>query len=78
MRPSPTCSEQSSYLSFLLMLLPCFQTESVALGWTSAHYYLLGLPVNLWVVLWEPGETEDDVLFSEAGDCKEVHSVCPS
>ena len=28
------------------------------------------LPVDLWVVLLEPGEAQDDILLSKAGDCK--------
>ena len=38
--------------------------------WTAAHSHLLGLPVDLWVVLLEPGEAQDDILLSQAGDCE--------
>ena len=31
---------------------------------TAAHGHLLGLPVDLWVVLLEPGEAQDDILLS--------------
>ena len=30
----------------------------------------MGLPVNLWVVLLEPGESKDDVLPTKIGDCE--------
>ena len=39
-------------------------------SWAVTHGYLLGLPVNLWVVLHKPGEAEDDILPSEIGDWK--------
>jgi len=39
----------------------------------SVHLYLSGLPIDLQVVVLEPGITEDHALLSEAGDGKE----CP-
>jgi len=33
--------------------------------------YFSGLPIDLWVVVLEPGITEDHVLLSEAGDSEE-------
>jgi len=37
----------------------------------SIHLYFSGLPIDLWVVVLEPGITEDYVLPSEAGDSEE-------
>jgi len=33
--------------------------------------YLSSLPINLWVVVLEPGVAEDHALLSETGDSKE-------
>jgi len=38
---------------------------------TSVHLYFSGLPIDLWVVVLEPGITEDHVLPSETGDSEE-------
>jgi len=38
---------------------------------TSVHLYFSSLPIDLWVVVLEPGITEDYVLPSEAGDSEE-------
>ena len=35
------------------------------------HLYFSGLPIDLWVVVLEPGITKDHVLPSEAGDSEE-------
>jgi len=35
------------------------------------HLYFFSLPIDLWIVVLEPGITEDHVLLSEAGDSKE-------
>jgi len=40
---------------------------------TSVHLHFSSLPINLQVVVLEPGITEDHVLPSEAGDSEE----CP-
>jgi len=37
----------------------------------SVHLYFSGLPIDLRVVVLEPGITEDHVLLPEAGDSKE-------
>jgi len=39
----------------------------------SVHLYFSGLPINLRVVVLEPGITKDHVLLSKAGDSEE----CP-
>jgi len=39
----------------------------------SVYLYFSGLPIDLWVMVLEPGITEDHVLPSEAGDSEE----CP-
>ena len=31
---------------------------------------MLGLPVNLWIVLFQPSKTQDDILFPQAGNRK--------
>ena len=38
---------------------------------TSVHLYFSGLPIDLWVVVLEPGVTKDHVLPSEARDSEE-------
>ena len=38
---------------------------------TSVHLYFSGLPIDLWVVVLEPGITEDHILLPEAGDSEE-------
>jgi len=37
----------------------------------SVHPHFSGLPIDLWVVVLEPGITEDHVLLPEAGDSEE-------
>jgi len=37
----------------------------------SVHLYFSGLPIDLQVVVLEPGVTEDHVLLSKAGDSEE-------
>jgi len=37
----------------------------------SVHLYFSGLPIDLWVVVLEPGITKDHVLLSMAGDSEE-------
>jgi len=41
----------------------------------SVHLYFFGLPIDLRVVVLEPGITEDHVLLSEAGVGRAVHVV---
>jgi len=38
---------------------------------TSIHLHFSGLPIDLWVVVLEPGVTENHVLPSEARDSEE-------
>jgi len=44
---------------------------SFTLRRTSVHLHFSGLPIDLWVVVFELGVTEDHVLPSEAGDSEE-------
>jgi len=44
---------------------------SFTLRRASVHLYFSGLPIDLRVVVLEPGITEDHVLLSEAGDSEE-------
>jgi len=44
---------------------------SFALRGTSIYLHFSGLPIDLWVVVLEPGVTKDYVLPSEAGDSEE-------
>jgi len=48
-----------------------YHTASFTSRRASVHLYFSGLPIDLWVVVLEPGITEDHVLLSEAGDSKE-------
>jgi len=50
-----------------------YYTESFASRRASVHLYFSSLPIDLRVVVLEPGITEDHVLPSEAGDSEE----CP-
>jgi len=45
-----------------------YHTTSFASRRASVHLYFSGLPIDLQVVVLEPGITEDHVLLSEAGD----------
>ena len=45
----------------------------MALARAPTHGHLLGLPIDLWVVLFEPGESEDDVLPAKVGN----RECCP-
>jgi hypothetical protein len=42
----------------------------MAFVWAAAHADLSGVPINLRIVLLEPGESENYVRFPEIGDCK--------
>jgi len=44
---------------------------SFTLRRASVHLYFSGLPIDLQVMVLEPGITEDHVLLSEAGDSEE-------
>jgi len=48
-----------------------YHTASFASRRTSVHLHFSGLPIDLWVVVLEPGITKDHVLPSEAGDSEE-------
>jgi len=50
-----------------------YHTAFFASRRASVHLHFSGLPIDLWVVVLEPGITEDHVLPSEAKDSKE----CP-
>jgi len=48
-----------------------YHTASFALRRASVHLHFSGLPIDLQVVVLEPGITKDHVLPSEAGDSEE-------
>jgi len=48
-----------------------YHTASFTSRRASVHLYFSGLPIDLQVVVLEPGITEDHVLLSEAGDSEE-------
>jgi len=50
-----------------------YHTASFASRGASVYLYLSGLPIDLWVVVLEPGIAKDHALLSEAGDGEE----CP-
>jgi len=50
-----------------------YHTASFVSRGTSVHLYFSGLSIDLWVVVLEPGITEDHALPSEARDSEE----CP-
>ena len=52
-------------------LFPLYHTTSFASRKASVHLYFSSLPIDLRVVVLEPGITEDHVLLSKAGDSKE-------
>jgi hypothetical protein len=55
-------------------LSPCiFLTASTALRWTMGHLDFSGLPVDFWIMFTKPRVSENELLFSEVGDCKK----CP-
>ena len=62
--------DKAVYPLLLLVLFPYIHSTHVAFVQTSTHYYLLSLPVNLWVMLLEPSKPEDDVLFPKVSDCE--------
>ena len=65
----PAGSDMMEELPVHPAFLSDFFLAGVTLNWTAAHVHLLGMPVDLWVMLLEPGEAKDDVLLSQA-DCK--------
>ena len=71
---SPLTDIDGSGLHFLLRhLFFLYYVVSFASRGVSVHLYLSGLPIDLQVVVLEPGITEDHALLSEAGDGEE----CP-
>jgi len=48
-----------------------YHAASFTLRGTSVHLHFSGLPIDLRVVVFEPGITEDHALSSEAGDSEE-------
>jgi len=48
-----------------------YHAASFTLRRASVHLYFSSLPIDLQVVVLEPGITENHVLLSEAGDSKE-------
>jgi len=62
--------------SFSLYLLPrhlflSYYTAFFTLGGTSVHLHFSGLPVDLWIMVLEPGVTKDHALLPKVGDGKE-------
>ena len=70
MRAGAANLDKMVYFPLFLSLFPYVCSTRVAFVWTPTHHYLLGLPVNLWVMLLEPSKSKDDVLFPKVGDCK--------
>jgi len=48
-----------------------YHAESFTSRRALVHLYFSSLPIDLWVVVLEPGITEDHVLLPEAGDSEE-------
>ena len=63
--------EGSSLYPLLQCLFLLYHVASFILRRALVHLYFSSLPIDLWVVVLEPGITEDHVLPSEAGDSKE-------
>jgi len=60
------CSRNVLFSSLML----CIQPAHVAVCGTARHVDLFGLPVNLRVVLTEPGEAQDHALLAQLHDHK--------
>jgi len=63
--------EGSSLYSLLRHLFLLYHTASFALRRASVHLYFSSLPIDLQVVVLEPGVTEDHTLPSETENSKE-------
>src|SRR3981189_165162 len=61
---SAACADLRRCYAFCLALALCFGAASRTLRRTSRHPDLLCLPVDLGVVLAQPGEAEDHALFA--------------
>jgi hypothetical protein len=53
-----------------LLLLCIFSTASRASRWTAGHLDFSSLPVDFWIMFTKPRVSENELLFSEVGDCK--------
>ena len=51
----------------MLTLGSHFVSAGCATGRAPAHFDVPGVPVDLWVVLLEPGVPEDELLLAESG-----------
>ena len=69
MRAGAANLDKAVYLSLFLSLFPHVCSARVAFVRALTHHYFLSLPVNLRVMLLEPGKPKDDVLFPEVSDC---------
>ena len=63
--------EGSSLHPLLQRLFLSYHAASFTSRRASVHLYFSGLSIDLWVVVLEPGITEDHVLLPEAGDSEE-------
>jgi len=63
--------EGSSLHSLPQHLFLLYHTASFISRRALVHLYFSSLPIDLQVVVLEPGITKDHVLLSEAGDSKE-------
>ena len=69
-------SRSTDVNGFSLHLLPqclflLYYAASFTSGRTAVHLHFSGLPIDLWIMVLEPGVTEDHALLSEVGDGKE-------
>jgi len=67
----PADIEGSSLHPLLQRLFLSYHAASFIARRASVHLYFSGLPIDLWVVVLEPGITEDHVLLPKAGDSEE-------
>ena len=70
MRAGAANLDKMVYLLLFLSLFLYVHSTRVAFVWTPTHHYLLGLPVNLWVMSLGSSKSKDDVLFPEVSDCE--------
>ena len=70
MRAGAANLDKAVYLSLFLSLFLHVCSACVAFVRALTHHYFLSLPVNLQVMLLEPGKPKDDVLFPKVSDCK--------
>src|SRR3981189_1619317 len=72
---SAACMDLCRCYAFRLALDLCFGAAGRTLRWTSGQPNLLHLPLDLGVVLANPGKTEDHGLLAQRGDC-ELSLLC--